>query len=449
MTTTAQTAASKKPDYSHGKQLAQNIFHETMAAIDVRHAMLAKLKYDDGALTAGEVAHPLIRPPRVVAFGKAANRMATVLHEILGGRIEAGVSVAPAETQQKLANFRYFVGGHPYPNAASLEGARASLEIVSRLTRGDTVIFLVSGGGSAILAQPMDPSITLADLIEFNRALVTSHLPIEQINVLRKHLSAVKGGRLAECAYPARQLTIFISDVPDDLPSMVASGPTMPDESTTEQAYDLAEQNNLASHFPARIRGFFERRELPETPKPGDPRFANSYYFSLLSNRDAVAAARSAAEKFGFATEIEGGIWDADYREVVHSNVAALDALSRAHKGQPICLVVGGEVTCPVTGPGMGGRNQAFALYAAQQISGQRRVALSAGTDGRDGNSPTSGAVADGQTVSRARGRGLDPDAYLLGSDAYSFFRTLGDTLDTGFTDNNVRDVRIWLDFGV
>ena len=120
----------------------------------------------------------------------------------------------------------------------------------------------------------------------------------------------------------------------------------------------------------------------------------------------------------------------------------------KAHKGQPVCLVVGGEVTCPVTGPGMGGRNQAFALYAAERIAGQHRVVLSAGTDGRDGNSPTSGAVADGQTVSRALGRGLDPDAYLLGSDAYSFFRTLGDTLDTGFTDNNVCDVRIWLDFG-
>src|SRR5208283_814454 len=225
------------------------------------------------------------------------NRMATVLHEILGGRIEAGVSVGPAETQQKLAKFHYFVGGHPYPDAGSLEGARASLEIVSHLTREDTVIFLVSGGGSAILAQPMDASITLADLKEFNRALVTSHLPIKHINILRKHISAVKGGRLAECAYPARQLTIFISDVPDDLPSMVASGPTMPDESTTEQAYELAEQNHLAQHFPARIRGFFERRELPETPKPGDPRFANSYYFSLLSNRDAVQAALSSARR--------------------------------------------------------------------------------------------------------------------------------------------------------
>ena len=448
MTTSAQSAAMVKPDYSHGKQLAEQIFLATMAAIDVRHAMLTKLKFEGGALIAGEIAHPLARPPRVVAFGKAANRMATVLDEILGGRIEAGVSVAPAGTPKKLANFRYFVGGHPYPNTASLEGAHASLELVSNLTREDTVIFLVSGGGSAILALPMDASITLADLKEFNRALVTSHLPIEQINVLRKHLSAVKGGKLAECAYPARQLTVFISDVPDNLPSMVASGPTMPDESTTEQAYELAEQNKLASHFPASIRGFFESRKLPETPKPGDPHFANSHYYCLLSNHHAVAAALAAAEKIGFAAEIDRGIWDADYRQVVRSNVAALDALSQGHKDQPVCLVVGGEVTCPVTGPGMGGRNQAFALYGAQQISGQRRVVLSAGTDGRDGNSPTSGAVADGQTVSRALGRGLDPVAYLAGSDAYSFFRTLGDTLDTGFTDNNVRDVRIWLDFG-
>jgi glycerate 2-kinase len=446
--TTAQSKVAKKPDYSHGKQFAQQIFHDTMAAIDVRHAMRAKLKFEGDVLSAGETILPLACPPRVVAFGKAANRMATVLHEILGGKVEAGVSVAPAETQQKLANFHYFVGGHPYPNAQSLEGAQASLELVSHLTREDTVIFLVSGGGSAILAHPMDPSITLADLKEFNRALVTSHLPIEQINVLRKHISAVKGGRLAERAYPARQLTVFISDVPDNFASMVASGPTMPDESTTEQAYEIAAQNNLESHFPASIRTFFENRELPETPKPGDPRFAHSHYFSLLSNRDAVQAALASAKKAGFIAEVEQGTWDADYREVVHANVAAIDALSHAHEGEPVCLIVGGEVTCPVTGPGMGGRNQSFALYAAQKIAGRPRVVLSAGTDGRDGNSPTSGAVADGQTVSRAQGRGLDPAAYLVGSDAYSFFRTLGDTLDTGFTDNNVRDVRLWLDFG-
>jgi glycerate 2-kinase len=228
----------------------------------------------------------------------------------------------------------------------------------------------------------------------------------------------------------------------------VASGPTMPDESTTEQAYELAEQNKLTQKFPSSIRGFFERRELPETPKPGDPRFADSHYFPLLSNHDAVEAALAAAQKLGFAAEKDAGPWDADYQDVARSNIAALNKLSDKFKGQPVCLVVGGEVTCPVTGPGVGGRNQAYTLFGALRVGGQRRVVLSAGTDGRDGNSPTSGAVADGQTISRAQGRGLDPEAYLAASDSYSFFRTLGDTLDIGFTDNNVRDVRILLDFG-
>ena len=330
MTTTAQSAATKRPEYSHGKQLAQQIFNDTMAAIDVRHAMKAKLKFEGSTLTAGEVAHPVVRPPFVVAFGKAANRMATVLHEILGGRIEAGVSVAPAETQQKLANFHYFVGGHPYPNAASLEGAQAALDLVSHLTPEDTVIFLVSGGGSAILAKPMDASITLADLIEFNRALVTSHLPIEQINVLRKHISAVKGGRLAERAYPARQLTIFISDVPDDLPSMVASGPTMPDESTTEQAYELAEQNKLASISPPASGDSLSAGNCPRLPSRATRALPIRITFPCCPTATRWLAALASAKKLGFVAEIDRGTWDADYREVVHSNVAALDALSQA-----------------------------------------------------------------------------------------------------------------------
>jgi glycerate 2-kinase len=448
MNTPTQSAALVKLPYAHGKQLARQIFLATMATIDVRNAMLAKLKFQGTTLVAGGISLSLPRSPRVVAFGKAANRMAAVLDEILCGRIQAGVAVGPAEKAKKLEYIQYFVGGHPYPTRGSLEGAQAAIELVSHLTRDDAVIFLVSGGGSALFAQPLDAAITLADLVELNRVLVTSHLPIEKINVLRKHLSAVKGGRLGARAHPAQQLTIYISDVPDDRPSMVASGPTMPDESTAEQAYELAEQNDLVRQFPASIRKFFERRELPETPQPGDARFVNSQYFCLLSNHDAVGAALAAAEKLGFAAELDRGAWDADYRQVVHSNLAALDALSQAHRDQPVCLVIGGEVTCPVTGPGVGGRNQAFALYAAQKIAGQHRVVLSAGTDGRDGNSPTSGAVADGNTTSRAQALGLDAATYLAESDSYSFFRTLGDTLDTGFTDNNVRDVRLWLDFG-
>lgn len=443
-----ETRSVPKPAYSNGKQLAQHIFLETMAAIDVRHAMLAKLKLEGDALVAGNISFPLLKPPRVVAFGKAANRMAAILAEILGGRIAVGVCVAPAEPGKRLENFRYFVGGHPYPDHGSFDGAQAALDVVSGLTEKDSVIFLVSGGGSALFELPQDASVTEAQLAEFNRALVTSSLRIEEINVLRKHVSRVKGGRLALAAHPAQQLTIYISDVPEDLPSMIASGPTFADESTAEQAYAIAERAGLAAKFPSNIRKRFGKKSLEETPKPGDERFRNSRYFCLLSNRDAVHAARTAAEKLGFACEEFDGAADGDFRDVADANLAALDALTREHAAQPVCLLVGGEVTCPVTGSGTGGRNQAFALYAARRIDGTRRVVLSAGTDGRDGNSPSCGAVADGQSISRARALGLDPAQYLAESDSYHFFRSLGDTLDTGFTDNNVRDLRLWMDFG-
>lgn len=448
METSHQPASIEKPRYAAGKHLAQEIFFETMKAIDVRHAMLSRIKKGAGTLSASDIEFPLARPPRVVAFGKAANRMAAVLVEILGGEVEAGVVVSPALPAHPLDRFRYFTGGHPYPNAGSLDGAEAALALVSDLTPDDAVIFLVSGGGSALFEKPLDPAIKLADLLEFNRVLVTCGLPIEQINTLRKHISAVKGGRLAVRAYPAQQLTVFISDVPEHLPSMVASGPTHPDESTADDCYALVAQQGLEARFPASIRQRFEERTLEETPKPGDTRFASSYYFCLLSNRDAVVAAKSAAERMGFLCEVDGSNWDTDYQHVASANLAALDALARQHAGRPICLIVGGEVICRVTGSGIGGRNQAFVLYSAMKIAGADRVVLSAGTDGRDGNSPASGAVADGHTISRARNLDLDAEQYLSASDSYHFFRALGDTLDIGFTDNNVRDIRVWLDFG-
>jgi glycerate 2-kinase len=447
MATSTKSADVATPVYSNGKQLAHRIFHETLTAIDVRRALLAKLKLANQTLVAGEISFSLPRPPRVVAIGKAANRMAATLHEILAGEIAAGVCVSPAEPSHKLGNFQYFVGGHPYPNAGSLAGARAALELVAGATAEDAVIFLVSGGGSALFELPIDPEITQAELGALNRVLVTSRLRIEEINVLRKHLSRVKGGRLALAAHPARQLTIYISDVPEQFPSMVASGPTMADESTAEQAYEIAAQHELTAKFPRGVRKHFEERTLEETPKPGDTRFRNSQYFCLLSNRDAVETARNSAEKLGFACRVAEGVDDADFREVADAHAAALEALAHARPGRAVCLVAGGEVASPVVGGGTGGRNQAYVLYAAQKIEGRKHVVLSAGTDGRDGNSPSCGAVADGQTISRARALGLDAARFLGESDSYHFFRTLGDTLETGFTDNNVRDVRLWMAF--
>lgn len=441
MTTTA------KPDYANGKQMARHIFLSTLAAIDVRRVMREKLSFSDGVLAARSLAFPLEQPPRVIAIGKAAVGMSDALHETLGGRVEAGLVVAEDVPAHKLERFQYFQGGHPYPNSGSLNAASAALKLVSGLSAADAVIFLISGGGSALFEQPLDPTVTLRELAEFNHVLVTGGLPIEQMNVLRKHLSAVKGGRLAVAAAPARQLTVYISDVPKNAPSMVASGPSMPDESTCEQAYLIAANSSLLTKFPASIREAFERRMLEETPKPGDGRFANSSYFCALSNRDAVEGAVAVAESMGFRAEIQPGEWDAEYRSVADAALAALEQLVRENPSTPVCVVGGGEVTCEVTGAGVGGRNLAQALYLSQKIAGRKVVALSCSTDGRDGNSPSCGAVADGETIPRAHALGVDPEEFLLRSDSYHFFMSLGDTIETGYTDNNVRDLRILLGF--
>lgn len=447
MATQRQIPPHPRPDYLRGRQIAQRIFMQTMAAIDVDRVMRRKIEFANGMLTVGGRQIAISKPPRVAALGKAAMRMALVLNEILGGWIEKGIVVAPVVPLRSLERFQQFDGGHPYPTRGSLEAAAAALQMVSGLGPDDLVIFLVSGGGSSVFEKPLDSSITLTDLVQFNRTLVTSDLRIEEINTLRKHLSAVKGGRLAVAASPARQLSIFISDVPEALPSMVASGPTMPDESTCGESYEIAARYGLVTKFPERIRKHWEEKTLEETPKPGDVAFADSAYFCLLSNQDAVDAALAAAAEYGFVTEIFSGVWDAGYQEVAEAALAALERCGNAHPGQPVCLLLGGEVTCPVTGDGLGGRNLSFTLYAAQKIEGSRRVVLSAATDGRDGNSPSSGAVADGYTELRSRALGLSSSLHLARSDAYHFFRTLGDTIETGFTENNVRDLRLLMSF--
>lgn len=452
---------------SETREAAKRIFLQTLDAIDVRRVMLDRVRIDsrggetrllfassNGANSEGRSQDSvrLVRPPIVIALGKAAATMSQAMSEILsatGQPIRSGLVVAPELPEHRLDSFRYLAGGHPYPTAGSIEGARAALELVSGLERDDLVIFLISGGGSAIFEQPLDPAVTLRDLVKFNKLLVTCGLPIEKMNVLRKHVSAVKGGRLAVRAHPAGQFTLFISDVPEGLDSMVASGPTFPDPSTAAECYSLADEKGLAAKLPASIGRRFEERNLEETPKPGDARFSSAHYCRLLANRDAVEAARSAAQQAGFVAEIyrsdRPGDWDVDFREAARQQSAALDELASRHTGKPICLVAGGEVISPVTGRGTGGRNQAFALYAATLIAGRNRAVLSAGTDGRDGNSPASGAMADGSTIERARVLGLDADRALAESDSYHFFQALGDTLETGYTGNNVRDVRVWL----
>jgi glycerate 2-kinase len=318
------------------------------------------------------------------------------------------------------------------------------------------VIYLIRGGGSAIVEKPIDDEILLHDLIETYRVLVHSGASISEINSIRKHLSAVKGGRLAQAAYPARQVSILISDVPDNTPDALASGPTMPDSTTVEDSYAIATKHrfpppfenrkgwgSLVDQFPASVRELFERHALEETPKSDDPAFVHARWWTMLSNSALLQAAEREAKQQGFSVEIDNSCDDWDYAKAADYLLGRLRELRSKH--ERVCLLSGGEVTVHVENGGVGGRNQQFALHCASKIGGENICVLSVGSDGVDGDSPAAGAISDGTTLERAKARGLDASAHLSAFDAFPLFEALCDAIVIGPTGNNLRDLRILL----
>jgi len=270
---------------------------------------------------------------------------------------------------------------------------------------------------------------------------VHSGAPIAEINAVRKHLSAVKGGRLALAASPAHQLSLLVSDVPDSIPDALASGPTMPDPTTVEDCNRIVEKYDLLKQFPATTRELFERHALDETPKSDDLAFHRARWWPILSNQTAIEEASVAAERAGFLVHVDNSCDDWDYKRASDYLLKRLRELRKQFS--PVCLISGGEVTVKVTNGGIGGRNQQFALECAAKIVDENITVLSAGTDGVDGNSIAAGAVADGSTIERSKAKGLDARAALDNFDAYPFFSALGDTIEIGPTGNNLRDLRI------
>jgi hydroxypyruvate reductase len=329
-----------------------------------------------------------------------------------------------------------------------MRAAETILRALDSLNGRALVIYLISGGGSAIVEKPISEEISFDDLVQTYRALVHSGAPIAKINAIRKHLSAVKGGRMALAASPAHQVSIMVSDVPEDATDSLASGPTMPDSSTVEQCHQIVQEYDLLPRFPQSVRELFKMHWLPETPKPGDPLFERARWWPILSNASALKAAVERAALNGFAIQIDNTCDDWDYRKAADF---LLERVRELRKGvSRVCLISGGEVTVAVNGggdepPGVGGRNQQFVLYCAERIQGENIAVLSAGTDGIDGNSPAAGAVADGSTIARATDKGLSAEAALAGFNSYPFFDALGDTIMTGYTGTNVRDVRVLL----
>jgi glycerate 2-kinase len=430
------------------KPLVRSLFDDTLAAIDARRSVSEKLERQGNRLTCGDWETDLgeFSSVRVVAFGKAAVAMAAGLGDVLGPDTPLeGILVVPSPPQQPVGRLKLFVAGHPLPNEESFRAARAILELLGSANRHTLVFFLLSGGGSALVELPLIPGVSLDDMRELHRVLVTCGGSIDEINFVRKHLSAVKGGRLAAAAPEAAKLTLAITDVPAGRESALASGPTLPDPSTVDDACGVIERYGVLDRLPSSLRPAFERRELVETPKPGDPAFARARFFLLLGHHDLFHQAHRAAEAHGFATVCDNSTDDWPLDRSADFLLELLDQQKRANPSRRVAVVADGEVLCRVTGDGMGGRNSAFVLYCAGKIAGRPITVMSAGTDGIDGSSPAAGAVADGSTLERARAAGLDPEDFFRRSDSYTFFARLGDAIHTGPTGNNLRDLRILL----
>jgi glycerate 2-kinase len=293
---------------------------------------------------------------------------------------------------------------------------------------------------------PLDPNISLQDVQRLHRLLVHCGAPIDEINAVRKHLSAVKGGRLAAAAPGAMKLSLGVTDVPQGRESALASGPTLPDPTTVADACRVIERYGLLEKLPPAIRAKFQHPEtIPETPKAGDAAFARARFVMLLGMRDLFHRAHRAAEERDCVTICDNTTDDWPIDNASDFLLAELKKLRASRPGRRVAVIADGEVISPVTGNGIGGRNSAFVLSCVEKIAGQNVAALSAGTDGKDGSSPAAGAVADGKTLERARAAGLDPGEYFRRCDSYNFFRALGDAVETGPTNNNLRDLRILL----
>jgi hydroxypyruvate reductase len=414
----------------------------------------------------------------IIAIGKAAGPMLDVLLERMARRKGLrGVCCTNQPCRSRNWRFRYFQGGHPVPNQESFAAARAALHLLKKARKDTLVFFLISGGGSAMFDLPLDPSITLEDTIAFHNLLLASGAPINEVNTLRKHFSAVKGGRMAMAAPDASKVSILVPDVPLRTLDALSSGPTSPDHSTVAEVRELIARYQLNSKLPQRVREFFEREDLPESPgnksrRPSflpkmpwtdvqhtrrtaltastsmtgeEPAFRDSVFEVLVSTNDLVESARALARRAGYYAVVDNSCDDWDYQAAARYLLERFHSLRTAHSR--LCLISVGEVTVTLNqNPGAGGRNQQFALACALELekhSRERIAVLSAGSDGIDGNTQTAGAIVDPTSAARARSFGFDPARTLADFNACPLFTAIGDSVITGPTGHNLRDVRL------
>jgi hydroxypyruvate reductase len=392
----------------------------------------------------------------MIAAGKAAYRMAAAAARLLGPRLRRRLVIAPQSgsdpdsgPQSGSDPYSVVIAGHPIPNAASEEGGRQALAAAKAMRAEDTLLVLLSGGASALMALPAE-GLTLADKVRTTEVLLRSGADIHALNTVRKHLSAVKGGRLAAAA-AGRTLTLAISDVVGDDLSVIGSGPTIGDPTTFADALNVLRRYGSLAAYPPAVASHLERGahgEIDDTPKPSDARLRRSEALVIGGRHDAMRGAAEEAQARGYTVDIVEPAVVGEAREVAPDRMReTLASRARRSRQRPCCVISSGETTVRVTGSGRGGRNQEFALAAADVIqqAGGSIVLASFGTDGVDGPTDAAGAIVDSTTMARARTRGLAPRTFLDNNNAYAFFQALGDLIHTGPTGTNVGDVQIIL----
>jgi glycerate 2-kinase len=412
---------------------ARSIFHQALDSSSIAAAFDRRFP----------TAFPFAEYHRIyaVALGKAALPMLEALRARLPKPLDGGVCCGPVLPSNREPGVEYYTGGHPLPNEDSFASARAALRLLRQMGERDFVFFLISGGGSAMVELPLDERISLEETRALYKALVGSGATIAEINTVRKHFSAVKGGRLAAAAGRAGRFSLLLSDVAPRYLDALASGPTLPDSSTVAECREIVDRYHLRERFSPAVRTFFDDPDLPQTPAVSEAPIE-----TLLSSDDLIDAARTTALSLGYEVVIDNSCDDWDYADAARYLLERFDQLRREHA--KLCLLSGGEVTVRLCREhGAGGRNQQFALACALALAGTASpvVVLSAGSDGIDGTSDAAGAIADTTTVGRAKALGFDAASALARFDAYPLFTALGDTLVTGPTHNNLRDLRILL----
>lgn len=442
-------------------RLLRRVFAEVLASVDAKKAVMNSVRISGNLLFADETMVDLdeISGIYAIAIGKASCPMATGLIEVLGEKFTEGIFSAAETSLCLLKGWRSFHGGHPEPNEDSFLAARAAIELLERIDdERSLVFFMISGGGSAMFEMLKDQAITLDQLKEANRVLVTCGATIAEINAIRRRLSVVKGGGLSRLAPRSKKVSLIVSDTNSEEPFNVASGPTIANQNDLSESelQDLVSRYDLASKLPPRVTAFLEKNVFNAASLPL-PVTDDHVYSVLMENRDAIFKAKELLASNGFAVQIAENLAE---QKIVEGCVAGLEQLFKFRQkegdGKPVAIVSGGEFMCPVRGRGTGGRNLESALRTAilfdevkqqKKYDGLKLLALFAGTDGIDGNSPAAGAVVDDATLERGRKLGLNALEYLENSDSHTFFDRLGDTIVTGTTGTNVRDVRILLAF--